>query len=68
MWACPPLLQVRITERADQLVIAGTLGGGVCGKAVGDVGVFGTDIDMVKEIGLHEVAVALIVSGLQAPH
>ena len=33
--------------------------------AFGHIGVVFVDVDMVKEVGIHEIAVALVVGGLQ---
>ena len=52
-------LQVDAAQALDACIILGTLCIHILGTAVGDEGVFGTDVDVVEEVGLHEVTVAL---------
>ena len=54
-------LQVGVAQGADQLVIPGALGVGVGGQTVGHMGLGNVDIDVVEEVGLHEVTVALVM-------
>ena len=58
-------LEVRVPKGLDVGVIGGALLSGVGGHAVGHTGILGEDIHMIKQIALHEVAVALIVVGGQ---
>ena len=59
-------LQVGAAQAADKGVIPGALGLGILGQTVGHVGALGAHVDVVEQVVLHEVAVALVVSAGQA--
>ena len=54
-------LEVDTAERMDELVVVVALGLPVGGKTVRDICAVFIDVDMVKEIMVHEIAVALFM-------
>ena len=59
-------LDVNAAQVPDDLVVPAAGLPRVRGQAVRHVGVGGVDIDVVEEVGLHEIAVALVMGGGQA--
>ena len=59
-------LEVDAAEGFDECIIFSAFFGKVIGATVGNVGVLATNIDVVKEVGLHKVAVALVVASVKA--
>ena len=58
-------LEVNAAQLRNEFIIGRTLGIGVLGQAVEHVGVLRMDVNMVEEIVLHEIAVALLMVGGQ---
>ena len=58
-------LQIHAAQIADDAVIVAALHRSVQLQAIGHVGVSGIDIDVIEEIGAHEVDVALVVGRAQ---
>ena len=56
-------LQVNAAQRGNQRLVASALGSAVLGQTVGNIGVCLVDVDMVKQMVVHEIAIALIVIG-----
>ena len=54
-------LQVSAAEGVDDGIVAGALTGGIRVHAVGDVAVGLIDVHMVKQVGAHEVGIALVM-------
>ena len=59
-------LQINAAQRPDQLVVTAALRLDVLRHAVRDVCVCLVDVDVVEQVGVHEVAVALLVVACQA--
>ena len=59
-------LDIHAAPVLDFALIGLAHGGDVGGEAVGDDGVLGLDGDMVKQIFLHEAAIALRMAGRKA--
>ena len=59
-------LEIHIAPGADIGVVVGAEGSGVLCQAVGHPGVLRENVHVVKEVALHEIAVALVVVGGQA--
>ena len=58
-------LQIDAAEGLDASIVVSALFCKVVGAAVGNKGVLAANVDMVKEIGLHKVAVALVVASVK---
>ena len=52
-------LDVDAAQAANDLIVPRALGGGVGREALGHIGSGRVDVDVVKEVGLHKIAVAL---------
>ena len=58
-------LHIHATQRVDQIVIQLALALSVGIQAVGQVDILGSDIDVVEQVVVHEVSIALIMLGAQ---
>jgi len=54
-------LDVCAAKRGNQVVVFRASSGDIAGKSVGNMGVFGGDVDVVKQVSLHKAAVTLLM-------
>ena len=54
-------LDVRAAKRGNQVIVFRASSGDIAGKSIWNMSIFGGDVDVVKQVLLHKVVVALLV-------
>ena len=58
-------LQICTAQFLNQFVVPGTLCLGICGQTVRHMGIFHIDVNVIEQVGIHEIPITLIVGRCQ---